>query len=785
MALDPGIYYPSKNSYRQMLYSLPGSKVYPRDTNYIPFSESPFWYVNYAPVTGAVSVYVNGVLAATVSTVNAAGLYACQLLLPLGSSDVRSVFQDSTEVTQTFISVNLYSLVYAAAAVWSGFRLSAITAMAGLSVTTEDAQIFPGRVPESAIEDNFGLDIGFPQPSDWPSTRYLTTLGGNAATGQPGVYPALRKGASVGAIKDVVYSVTGYESVDADFRLLQYTGWQLPGKTTTYIATTADALAGTATITLPLATTTKYMRVTLSGEAITTWVLSTPTQVVVTASLTLGQEITVFWSPGPRFRYTKATAVSAGASYVFTLSPAPIGTAGLVVKQNSVVITTWSLVGSTLTVTGLNPGDTIDVYYVWDTDGNPAAAGYAERYLLGGASPDGYSPEAKLQSGIMQAFTIGLRVITDGFFVGNEVHVRGSGGTDKLNYTWLNPWATYAGYSTSPMGSGYYGSTGPATTFTIPAVVANAEVYVNGQFEYPSEYTLTPGITTTVLTFNVGIVLQPTDIVQVFYETSASPRYSQESTAVAGSSYSVVLTHVANPAGISVFVSGGYQDNASNHWVYDITTHTVTIHSTFLGTEHVCINYYTYNSDFRASVTGVYDGATFSIWNGSGFTTGESAFVFASPLDPNSIKLYVNGEIQAPGFTVLSADGMSVTLSGIPLLLNDIVTVVANRLQDYGYTSRITYGNTIFYQGTHYHLNYTTGEILWLYPGVPGLAPDAGSTYAILYTYFPMDILNTLIGVIKPATMCVRLRFTTTTGGHTFIPWTWGGISNPTGNVIA
>jgi hypothetical protein len=101
-------------------------------------------------------------------------------------------------------------------------------------------------------------------------------------------------------------------------------------------------------------------------------------------------------------------------------------------------------------------------------------------------------------------------------------------------------------------------------------------------------------------------------------------------------------------------------------------------------------------------------------------------------------------------------------------------------LNPWGTAVTITQGATTYVLGTNFKVDYTYGQIIWLDSAAQ---PIPGTAYQVSYTYFPKQILTTLLNLVKPATMKLILQFATS-DGVVFNPYQWGGVDNPSGHVI-
>ena len=719
--LTPGIYYPNHNAHRQLLNTLPGKNVYPVGSDFIYYSEGSVYYVNQMstlPVDDVVSIYINGVLHGTAPILDTSGLYVYEFSPAYGTLEVKSVFSDSTEATQTFFCINLYTLIAAAADVWSEQRRANILLLANQYLTPQTTGLFRGQVDQEWMSKSFGEAIGFPQPSDWPFERYALAMGGYPALGLPGIYSALPKGSSVGAIKDIVQAVTGYAMSDEDFRQLQGVGWQLGmGYTGTY----RFRYSGN-----PLSPVQDMDPTGASGPHYFLAYNQFETSLPYEALLTDPIYITVNGSPIPDSQFFART--EAGVTKVWISA---------VVLGDSVTITYTKVAGGSDTITVIVP------------------------QLVG------LSPIANLQSNIQQAYTVMLNVVHDGFFVDGDSVLRNLvGTTDYLAYNWLNPWATIADYAITPLGWQHEGVTGSNHTLTIGATAQQGSelIAVNGNYLYPSQYAYTGP---TTIEIAAGMTLSAESFVQVDYRTGGNVMSSYEVGVTGAAPYPYVVTLPAAPAplsyGMSVFVNGSRLSNTQ----FTVLTNTVTITAQLEADDTVCVRFYTTGLNSYTEQTAIGQ---------------KREFVFTTAVDPASVLVMINGE-HAP------ADAYTVPESTIVRLSDevynntnsaDITSVTADVGLPSGYSVKIVQGATVYVQGTHFEIDYTHGNVLWI-TGQP--RPAAGSAYLVYYTYFPKQILEQLLRLVQPATMKVLLQFTTTLD-QVFNPYFFEGVPNPSGIVI-
>ena len=160
------------------------------------------------------------------------------------------------------------------------------------------------------------------------------------------------------------------------------------------------------------------------------------------------------------------------------------------------------------------------------------------------------------------------------------------------------------------------------------------------------------------------------------------------------------------------------------------------------------------------------------------------AFVSTDRIFPDSVKVFVEGLREPTAAYHIEADERTIDIDYASLAVADgqRVTVRYSTAWTAGFNVSVVQGTTTYSQGYHFTVDYTHGRIIW----DPLSAPLAdGSSYLAYYTYFPKDILDQLIGIIKPATMRVILQFTPDSyGSIAFRPYFWNGVINPTGNVI-
>ena len=147
--LTPGIYYPNRNAHRQLLHTLPGKDIYLVDSGYIHYTTGRVTYVNFAAeyaVGDTVEIFVNSVLVGTTTILNTDGLYVYELQLAYGVSRIESHFSDGNVSSQTFYTVNLYTLISAEADVWSAQRRANILLLSNQYLTPPASGIFRNQI---------------------------------------------------------------------------------------------------------------------------------------------------------------------------------------------------------------------------------------------------------------------------------------------------------------------------------------------------------------------------------------------------------------------------------------------------------------------------------------------------------------------------------------------------------------------------------------------------------------------------------------------------------------
>lgn len=84
----------------------------------------------------------------------------------------------------------------------------------------------------------------------------------------------------------------------------------------------------------------------------------------------------------------------------------------------------------------------------------------------------------------------------------------------------------------------------------------------------------------------------------------------------------------------------------------------------------------------------------------------------------------------------------------------------ANRFLDSLITTTITdsLGNT-YVQGVDYDVKFTTGAIYWNTIGLSGFKPATNSVYFFSYTFFPIDLISSVLTRIKPSHVRLTAQF--------------------------
>ena len=230
------------------------------------------------------------------------------------------------------------------------------------------------------------------------------------------------------------------------------------------------------------------------------------------------------------------------------------------------------------------------------------------------------------------------------------------------------------------------------------------------------------------------------------------------------------LSDSASPESIELYLNGQLLDKHSGQY-------------TFTMPNRLTLNYTVTLGDYNQVV--YYPAGTPAIVDDSELYYVATPPTFVSTVDivPNSVKVFVDGIREPTAYYHIEADNrtLHIDYSGLSVADGQLVTVRYALAVTSAYNVIVVQGTTTYTQGYHFTVDYTHGHIIW----DPAISPPAvGSSYLAYYTYFPKDILDQLIGIIKPAPMRVILQFTTTTGSNVFRPYFWGGVPNPTGTVI-
>ena len=726
--LTPGIYYPSKNAHRQLLFTLPGKNIYPVTSDYIYYSEGLVYYVNQNPLHPAgdtVGIYINGNLHGTTTILDNSGLYVYAFAPAYGVLEVKSIFSDTTVASQSFVCVNLYALLASSATIWSEQRRANILLLANQYLTPPTTGIFRGQADQAAMSNTFGEAIGFPQPADWPFERYALAMGGYPALGLPGIYSALPKGSSVGAVKDIVQAVTQYGMTGDDFRQLQGVGWQLGH-------TGGD-----------------NYRYRYSGNTLDPVLDTDPT----------GVSGPHYFLPYNQFEFLLLYRANMSDPIRVYLNGALLPDNKFYARDDGFETKVW--------VANTVEGDHVVVQYTaigvgaWTDEARvPASAGVA--------------PICSLQSNIQQAYSVMLNVVHDGFYVEGDVVLRNVvGDTDYLAYNWLNPWAVIPEYIQPVLDWRHETMTvsgGLEHKFFTGATAQQGSEFmaVNGHYLYPSQYGYTG---TQEIDIDPSVGLTAGDFIQLDYRVNGETQASYETVVGASPAYPYIVTlppsPIPLPFGASVFVNGNRLAIDQQYiWVGT----TINILALLTAGDRICVRYY---------ITGL---------NTYGEQTGigqKRDFIFPNPVDPSSVIINVNGERAPVGAYVLSNPYTVHLLDNVYNYLGptDIVSVTANIGLSAGFSVKIVQDGVTFTQGaeSNFVVNYTQGTVIW---NIGANQPDPGTAYQVYYTYFPKQILERLIRLVQPATIRTLLQFTTT-DNRIFNPYFFEGKVNPSGDVIA
>lgn len=391
------------------------------------------------------------------------------------------------------------------------------------------------------------------------------------------------------------------------------------------------------------------------------------------------------------------------------------------------------------------------------------------------------TPIAVLDSDIRRAFTILLRVVTDGFLVEEgEVVTRSTlSNIDKLQYSWLNPWA-HNHLIVHPTGYQLFEAWVDAPhaiskSWDIGGIppVGEELVFLNGLELSDADYTLLG----SVLTLNPAVLVEVDDYVQVAYVTAGPTKYHEEFTFTG--SYTFTTANFPLPVTLDVFVNGKRLDASVGEYSF-VAPDQVVIDPTkvilsLVPASRIDIAY------CDSGTNQIYeDSATY-------LASAEPVFSTAHAIVDGSISVYING-VKAPLVDSLNPT-YYIALNGVDIVIDyarlgvvdgDRIMVTCEYAAIAGANVLITQGATIYTQGYNFQVNYTTGEVIW---DITKPNPVAGTGYMAYYIYFPKDILDVLLGTVKPATMRLFLEFETT-AAQAFRPYFWNGAENVTGDVI-
>lgn len=626
---------------RQMGRVLPGP-IYPRGEYVLPYTKNALYYVGHhknSPVGSTVSAYINDINVGTTLIQDSEGTFIFKLPtnnIPRGNFILKFVFSDSSDIKHYYSSYNLYIFMAVFGNLFNESRIEALKTVGNLFYNSNDINCLGLRASGEAFAI-LGKTIGFIQPFDWTAKRYADVLGGNQALNIPGVLPTLRKGSTVGAIKDIVYSITGIMLSDDDFTLLQNREWRLSRD---------------------------------------------------------------------------------GVKYIFDSSaPNNVGTTG-----------------------AEGP------HYFINNDINSLA-----------------TPLAIVRSGIQKANSILLNISTNGIFTDNpDIVSRGEGTTDKLFYTYLNPFAEPINidkdYETL--------QDTVANGITLPSIYEQSSlcVYLNGAYIRDDLYTI-DGSNKIIL--DPSLNAEPSDIIAATFVINGITRYT-EKTEIAADYPGGAVISLTNPA-IGTTIDVFLNSQLITSYTFDQSDPTIlTITRALEAGDSITVRYASVASPVRRRLSFVYDSANPPDLN------------LAEDIIPESVQVFINGLLQIDGISA-TTNSIVIDYSGLEINDNDTIDIFYAPDIPYGYNVKIVDLNGFEYsQGIHFTVNYTKGEIIW---NVPNGAPSTNEIYQVWYTYFEKDILDNLLGLVKPATAIIYLQFTTLEG-ETFRPYYFFGVPNPTGDVI-
>ena len=371
-----------------------------------------------------------------------------------------------------------------------------------------------------------------------------------------------------------------------------------------------------------------------------------------------------------------------------------------------------------------------------------------------------------------------IKIVTDGITYGSEIVIRGNQVTDyvyindkaipvwkdSLAYSWLNPYSTSGSYGTagtSDIGFYYDEFTyASSSTFTTRYGFTNGSelVFRNGiVLIKDTDYTVT-----SVNSITITATLTAGDKIGIFYiQTIVIDGIKTQTVDIANNYPSGLLVELEYSASsfnnIQVWYNGNnsrYLDSAQD-WQYVDSTHIRILSSLYSG-DSLYIRYATYDTsgwfNYEAEKSDIVS----------------NIIILPYKVTSGSIKFYVNGLQQSDSLFSVASDLVTLTIDSSyfnSLSSTDILLFQYSIYSEFGKMSvvRTTTGKpaTIYTQDINFYVDYTTGEILWI-PTAD--TPSIGDSYKVTYTYFPKDILDHMIKLLKPATGIVEQRYFTSSG---------------------
>lgn len=185
-----GIYFERYSEFRQLVATLLGDNVFPKQANIIPYfgDTKTVTYVGVLPtlsVGTAVTVTVTGLSPIAATILESTGLYFVEFVAPLGDFTVETTCAaPQVTVRQYFRAVNFHTFTASLAEgsapeTIRGLQNFCDTFLNRLDTSVGTGDTLQGSASDTAANNNFGKLIGFERYAhDWSAADYRATLGG-------------------------------------------------------------------------------------------------------------------------------------------------------------------------------------------------------------------------------------------------------------------------------------------------------------------------------------------------------------------------------------------------------------------------------------------------------------------------------------------------------------------------------------------------------------------------------------------------------------------------------